>query len=179
MNTKKIINTLIISSLMALPYAQAANIKIEKGKNQMSQEQTAKSDLAVKKHEEEQNALLEAVNKGVLEGYAKVVEATNLLHQEGKEKEAIAKLQEATGKFDVALAANPSIRQVLIDADVSVLALVTTPALIKFETDMVIDLLKNNKVQAARELLEPMKDEMLITSVYLPMATYPDHQCSH
>jgi hypothetical protein len=170
---KTIINSLLIGSLMVVPFAQAANTTMEKGKNQMSEEQTTKSNEIVKGHAKEQHALLETVNQGVLDGYKKVLDATNLLTQEGKEKEAVKALQEATGKFDVALAANPSLKLVPIDGDVSVSALITTPALIKAETDVVIDLLKNHNIQTARAILEPMKDEMVITKAYLPMVTYP------
>ncbi len=159
---------------MVMPYAQAANSTTEKGKNQMSVEQTAKSNQAVKATEKEQNALLETVNQGVLDGYKKVLDATKMLLQEGKEKEAIKALQEATGKFDIALAADPSLKLVPIDGNVSITALITTPALVKADTDLVIDLLKDHKVQAARVLIEPMKDEMVIANAYLPMGTYPD-----
>ena len=82
MNTKTIINSLLISSLIVAPYSYAANTTTEKSKNQMSQEQTAKSNIAVKKHEEEQNALLKTVNEGVLEGYNKVLKAAKLLAKE-------------------------------------------------------------------------------------------------
>lgn len=174
MKTKKLINSLLIGSLMIAPYAQAANTTTEKGNNLMSGEQTAKSDKAVKALEKEQNALLETVNEGVLDGYKKVLDATKLLTKEGKEKEAISALQEATGKFDIALAAEPGLKLVPIDGDVSLSALITTPDLLKKETDDVIDLLKNHKVQAARAILEPMKDEMVIANAYLPMGTYPD-----
>jgi len=174
MKTKTLISSLLIGSLMVVPCAQAKNSTTKKGDNQMSQEHTAKSDLAVKEHEKEQNALLETVNEGVLDGYISVLKATKLLAKEGKEKEAIAKLQEATGKFDVALAANPKLNLVPIDGDVSMTALITTPALVKVETELAIDLLKDHKVQAARTILEPMKDEMVITNAFLPMGTYPD-----
>lgn len=174
MKTKQLINSLLIGSLMVMPYAQAANSTTEKGKNQMSVEQTAKSNQAVKATEKEQNALLETVNQGVLDGYKKVLDATKMLLQEGKEKEAIKALQEATGKFDIALAADPSLKLVPIDGNVSITALITTPALVKADTDLVIDLLKDHKVQAARVLIEPMKDEMVIANAYLPMGTYPD-----
>ncbi len=169
----KLIYSLVIGALMATPYAQATNTTVKQGKNLTSKEQMVKSNDAVKDHVKEQNALLEKVNQGVLDGYKKVVDATKLLSQKGKEKEAIAALQEATGKFDVALAADPALGMVAIDADVSVDALITTPELVKADTKLAIDLLKEHKVQVARTLLEPMKDEMVISHVYLPMATYP------
>jgi len=159
---------------MVAPLAQAANTSTEKGKNKISKEQTVSSDKAVKSLEKEQNELLKTVHEGVLDGYGDVLKATRLLAKDGKEKEAIALLQEATGKFDVAIAADPTLNLVPIDADVSMSALITTPALVKAETDIAIDLLKDHKVQAARAIVEPMKDEMVISHAYLPMGTYPD-----
>jgi len=174
MKTNTIINSLLIGSLMVAPLAQAANTSTEKGKNKISKEQTVSSDKAVKSLEKEQNELLKTVHEGVLDGYGDVLKATRLLAKDGKEKEAIALLQEATGKFDVAIAADPTLNLVPIDADVSLSALITTPALVKAETDIAIDLLKDHKVQAARAIVEPMKDEMVISHAYLPMGTYPD-----
>lgn len=174
MKTNKLINGILIGALMIAPLAQAKNTTVEKGKNLMSAEQTKKSDKALKAAEKEQSALLEKVNKGVLEGYEKVLEATALLTQEGKEQEAISALQAATGKFDVAMTANPGLKLVAIDGNVSMTALITSPKIINDELDVAIDLLKNHKVQGARTLLEPMQDEMVITTAYLPMGTYPD-----
>lgn len=174
MKTKKLINSLLIGTLMIAPFVQAANTTTEKATNLMGKAQTEKSDQAVKQLENEQNALLKTVNQGVLEGYSKVLAATELLTKKGKEKEAISLLQAASGKFDVALAANPSLNLVPIDGGVSISALITTPKLVKEETDIVVDLLKKHKVQAARAMIEPMKDEMVIVNVYLPMGTYPD-----
>ncbi len=173
MKTKNIINGLLIGSLLVSPVLQAAHTATEKGKSQVLNEQAKGTDNAVKKLEKEQNALLKSVHKGVLEGYASVVKATRLLSKSGKEKAAIKLLQEATGKFDVALAADPKLSLTTIEADVSVSELITTPALIKRDTDAAIDLLKDHKVQDARALLETMKDEMVISHAYLPMATYP------
>ncbi len=174
MKTNTTINSLLIASLLLAPLAQAGNTIIEKGKNQMTKEQTASSDKAIKSLEKEQNELLKTIHEGVLEGYGNVLKANLLLAKDDKEKEAIALLQKATGKFDVALTADPTLNLVLIDADVSISALITTPALVKTGTETVIDLLKENKVQAARAILEPMRDEMVISHVYLPMGTYPE-----
>ena len=79
---------------MVAPLAQAANTSTEKGKNKISKEQTVSSDKAVKSLEKEQNELLKTVHEGVLDGYGDVLKATRLLAKDGKEKEAIALLQE-------------------------------------------------------------------------------------
>ncbi|HED35519.1 MAG TPA: YfdX family protein [Gammaproteobacteria bacterium] len=175
MKIKSIVNSLLIGSLLLVaPYTQAASTITEKGKNKMTEEQTTSSDKAINSLKKEQNELLNTVHEGVLDGYRYVVKATRLLTKDNKEKEAIKLLQEATGKFDVALAADPALNLVPINADVSISALITTVDLVKAETDVAIDLLKDHKIQAAREIIGPMKDEMIISHAYLPMGTYPD-----
>ncbi len=170
----ELVKGLLMGVFIMAPLAHSANTTTEKVKNLMSQEQTIQSNKAVKAIEKEQNSLLETVNQGVAEGYKKVLKASQLLLQDGKEKQAISLLREATGSFDIAMAANPELKLIPIDGDVAISALVTTPELIKKETKVAIDLLKNNKVQAAQAVLEPMKDEMVVVNVYLPMVTYPD-----
>lgn len=118
--------------------------------------------------------LLKELNQGVKDAYKDVIDAMKLLEKEGKEKQVIKKLQQATGKFDTAIAANPNLNQVVISSQVRVNELITTPTLIKETVDTAIDLLKNNQVQAAQNLLLPLKDEMIIQTRYLPIATYPD-----
>ncbi|HFD11774.1 MAG TPA: YfdX family protein [Crenotrichaceae bacterium] len=171
---KKTLVTVLLGLLIITPFTHAVNTTTDKGKSVLTKEQQATSDKAVKSVEQQQNALLEEVNQGALEGYEKVLKATKLLTQEAKEKEAIALLQEATGKFDLALAADPTLKLVPIDGDISITALVATPELIRKETDVAVDLLKNHKIQTTRALLEPLKDEMVVSAAYLPMGTYPD-----
>jgi len=128
---------------------------------------------AIKKKQDDLSNLLEEVNKGISEGFNKVQEATKLI-QDGKEKEAIKALQEATGKFDIALAANPDLGLIPIAAEVRVNELLTTSSLVKTQVDIAKDMLKESKVQAARALLLPLRDDMETRTAYLPMATYPD-----
>lgn len=174
MTTKPIIRSVLIGALMITPLAQANNETTEKEKNKITEEQTTSSEKAVQSFKIEQNELLKTVHEGVLNGYKDVVKATQLLTKDGKEKEAIKLLQAATGKFDVALAANPKLNLVPINANVSIFPLITTADLVKEKTDVAIDLLKNHKIQDAWAIIGPMKDEMVISHTYLPMGTYPD-----
>jgi len=174
MNIKSIMSSILIGSLMIASLSHAGNTTSEKGKNNMTKEQQASSDKTIKSLEKEQYELLKTVNEGVLDGYRDVMKAIRLLKQDGKEEEGIKLLQEATGKLDVAIAADPSLSLVPIDTNVSIFALTTTADLVKTETDVVIDLLKDHKIQTARVILEPMKDEMVVSHTYLPMGTYPD-----
>ena len=171
---KKLITGLIIGGLMAIPFAQAATTSSERVKNKMSEDQIISSDKAIKSLEKMQNSLLKTVHKSVLDAYNDVLKATQILSTDGKNKKVISLLQAATGKFDVALAADPALNLVPINADVAIDALITTPELINTEIELATDFLEEHKLQKARALLEPLKDEMVVTHTYLPMGTYPD-----
>ena len=144
-----------------------------KSKSNISKEQQKINEKAIKDKEKSQNDLLKEIHKGVSEALKKVTEATKLI-KNGKEKEAIKALEEATGKFNIALAANPKLALVPIDSSLTVTNLRTTPKIIKAQVDLAIDFLKDSKVQAARALLLPLHDDMISRTTSLPMTTYPD-----
>jgi len=166
---KKLMNGLLAASLLASSAVWAAA-----DKPVLSEEQRATSDQAIARQEGKQNAMLQAINDNVVTGFAKVQEAARLLTQEGREKEAIAALEAATAKFDIALTAKPDLSLVPIDTRVTIAELLTTPEMIEEATDTAVDLLKDGKLQAARKILLPLRDEMVTESVLLPMETYPD-----
>jgi len=155
-----------MSLMIATPVLAAnntANNSVEKSSKQ-----------AVSKQVKKQNDLLEVVDQKVLNAFKEVQKAVQYLQKEGQEKQALAALEKAVGQFDTITAARPELSLVPIQSNVEVTELVTSPAMIKRNTELAIDLLKDNKVIAARALLQPMQDDMVSTSVYLPMATYPD-----
>ena len=174
MKYQTLTNSILISTLLASPVVLADSKTANKQAEAVTAEQKSTSNEAIKKLEKEQHALLEVFNKNVASGFEKVKEATRLIKQDGKEKEAIAALEAATGKFDIALAANPELNLVPIDTAVTITDLLATPDTIKESTDLAIDLLKDHKVQAARALLVTLEDEMVTETTYLPMAVYPD-----
>ncbi len=128
---------------------------------------------AIRTETSRQNELLKKINSDVAEGIKHVIRAIKLLDM-NKDKEAISALQAATGKFDVALAADPKLALIPVDAYVTVYNLAAGTEMIRHRLDRVEELLEDGKVQEARELLSGLRDEMLINTVFLPMATYPD-----
>jgi len=153
----------------ASPKSQIANTQ----KENVESKQAKSNQEAIIKKANSQNKLLEEVNKGISEGFQKVIEATALIKKD-KNKEAIKALQVASGKFDIALAANPKLALIPITSSVNIIELLTTPELVKVQTDLARDLLKDSKVQAARAILAPMKDDITTRTLSLPMTTYPD-----
>ncbi len=178
---KTLLGTLLVSSIAISSVVladQPADTTKKAMEKSMVQEKTDKAQAqannkAIKKKQDDQIQLLEEVNKGITDGFKKVQEATRLI-KDGKEKEAIKALQEATGKFDIALAANPDVKLIPIAAEVRVNELLTTPGLVKTQVELAQKLLKDNQVQAARAVLIPLRDDMETRTAYLPMATYPD-----
>jgi tetratricopeptide (TPR) repeat protein len=166
---KTLINSLFAASLLVAAPSWSAD-----DKPVLDETQQATSDKAIARQEGKQNAMLQAINENVVAGFAKVQEAARLLTQEGREKEAIAALEAATAKFDIALVAKPDLSLVPIDTRVAIAELITTPEMIADATETAVDLLKDGKLQAARKLLLPLRDEMVTETVLLPMETYPD-----
>ncbi len=176
--TYQLLATTVLSGvLIASTYAATTSEKQPPaGKKNKTEKVTTDVDIqnkkAIRKKEKSENELLKEVNKGVAEGVKNVVEATILI-EKGKDKEAIKLLQEATGKFDVALAANPELALIPIDTKVIVNELLISNAEVKAEIARAEKLLKESKIQDARAVLLPLRDELVTTTSYLPMNTYP------
>jgi hypothetical protein len=135
--------------------------------------QAGKNEAAIKEHVRTQNKLREAINKGVTEGLAKTLEAVKLI-RENKIEDAVKALEAATGKFDIALGADPSMGLIPVDASIIATELDMTPEEVREQVDLAKDLLKEYKVQAARAVLMPLRDDLVTRVVSLPMTTYPD-----
>lgn len=164
MKVTKLLTGILVGLTMASPVMASDS-------STLKQKET---NQAVSKLEQQQNDLLAVVDQKVLDAFNQVQKAVEYLQAEGKEKQALAALEKAVGQFDTITAARPELSLVPIQSDVVVSELVTTPTLVKRNTQLAIDLLKDNKVIAARALLAPMQDDMIATSIYLPMATYPE-----
>jgi len=150
-----------------------AKDKLKATKPAVSKEQDKANKKAIVDKAKSQVDLLKEVDQGIINGFKKVIEATKLI-QENKEKEAIKALQEATGKFDIALAANPKLGLIPLASTVSINELLTTAEAVKTQTKLAKEFLDDSKVQAARALLMPLQDELLTRTTSLPMTTYPD-----
>lgn len=184
LNKALLVSSLLIGSLAVSPSVLAeshAKAEMKKETKQVlmpakpvvSKEQDKANKKAIVAKAKIQSDLLKEVNKDVSEGFKDVLEATKLI-KEDKLKEAIKKLQDATGKFDVALAANPDLGLVPVAGSVRVSELITTPESVKAQVKLAMAFLLDSKVQAARALLAPLQDDMITSTTMLPMATYPD-----
>lgn len=149
-------------SLMATQGATAASAKVEAaGQNAVS---TARKTADKKR---------ESFNSDAVSAVQFVDEAIDLL-KDGKQDEAISKLEAASGKLEVAMAANPDLKLIPVATSVTAIDLVTTPERVKADLELVEDLLDDGDVQTARSLLSRMRSEIVTTTAFIPLDTYPD-----
>jgi hypothetical protein len=88
-------------------------------------------------------------------------------------KEAIAALQVASGNLHLLLARDPALGLVPIDIQVQILAGASNLKTIKRLEDELNDLIDDKKYQEARPIIESLADEIRISEIFLPLATYP------
>ena len=90
-------------------------------------------------------------------------------------REAIAALERATGKLDMVLAREPSLALVPIDFTTEVIQLAPPDRnAVREIRSEIKKVLNDGDLPRARELLNNLASEVRITTVNLPLATYPD-----
>jgi hypothetical protein len=99
--------------------------------------------------------------------------AVQLLDQ-NKPDQAKAALVRAVGKTDIVLSAHPNLALVPVSADIRVIDTLVDEPTLKRVTGTVKDLVKQGRYQPARLLLRDLASEIDITTVNLPIATYPN-----
>jgi len=89
-------------------------------------------------------------------------------------KSAKTNLEKALGKLDVVLASEHAPKLLPVDNVITAVEYVGTSKDAEVAVKLAENLLDDGKVQAAREILLPLKSEIDVTVVNLPLATYPD-----
>ncbi len=100
-------------------------------------------------------------------------EALIALDKNGPEA-ATENLEKALGKLEVILASKDVPKLLPIDSLTTINEFIGTSDGIKKIVKKAKDLLDDGKVQDAREILAPLVSEIRVTTVSLPLATYPD-----
>jgi hypothetical protein len=141
-------------------------------KHAAHKEQRKKSMKAVQEERRKAEQLREPIIGAVQEGMGEVLTASALLDQ-GREKAALTHLQEAEGKLDTAVAANPNLMFATIDSQVKMYKVLDSNEEIRKELAFVEELLEEGDIQGARHELSPLRDEIVVTTTSLPLGTYP------
>jgi len=135
------------------------------------QAKTGKQTLiqtAAQKH----NKDLQVTPKIVMEGLQATFKAVNAI-QANKIDEAKKYLALATEDFNKALKADPKLDLLPVDEKIAAYIYDAPVKVIKDALDLSVQLIKDHDTQVARETLEPMRDELDINIVSIPMKLYP------
>lgn len=92
----------------------------------------------------------------------------------GDTKTATKNIELALGKLEVTLAAKNAPELLPVESVVSVDEFIGSSTTVRGMVKLAEDLLEDYKVQAAKEVLDPLKSEIVIDVVNLPLTTYPD-----
>jgi len=130
------------------------------------------SKNAINKEVSFQNKKFKLASKDIQNGLNDTLKAIDAL-QKNKIKDAKKYLMEASKLFDKALKADPTLRLVPIENDVVAYRYNGDPKSIEIATDLAKKALATHQVQFARDTLMPLKDEIDISTHYLPMDLYP------
>jgi len=95
------------------------------------------------------------------------------LLDDGKNKEALAAVERATGKLEIVLARDPKVSLVPIDVRVVTTNIYSSIDAIKKAKQDAEKALKEGRVQVARSLLSALASETVISTSNIPLATYP------
>lgn len=120
--------------------------------------------------------LSEHRKKILSEATAAVAESRKALKalDEGKAEEAIKSLELATGKMELIVARDPELALANVDITVKILDVFASVETLEATVEQAIKYLKDGEVQMARPLVASLASEMVIESINVPLATYPD-----
>lgn len=127
----------------------------------------------VDKEAHTQHQKLKEAPKGVFQAMNETLDAIKALRKDNI-AEAKNSLSAATDLFDTAMKANPSLKLVPVAVDVEVDELELSPEQIGSILKQAEKAIAKKHIQDARDLLMPLKDEMTVTTQYVPMELYPE-----
>ena len=128
----------------------------------------ARMDVQSKRLEKQKEVVSEAV-AALHETYY----ALDFLSQ-SKSKEALASVEKATGKLEVVLARDPSLALAPVAIATHTNDLLADPNEVEKLVKEATALLKDGKVQQARQILATLASETVISTTSIPLGTYPE-----
>jgi hypothetical protein len=161
----------IASSLLFGSTLQADKASTIKSKIDTKKRHTAKETEVLQNHIRKEADRIRTASTDIQAAVQGTVDAVGLM-MNGKSDDANTSLAEAVKLFDAALKSDPDIGLVAVENNLRVHELVASEEEIKSQIQLIQDLLQTQKIQAARAAIQPLRDEIVITTIYLPVKLY-------
>ena len=144
----------------------------QKAPKALEQNQNVQASLtkeAGKKAEEKRQEI-------ITEAVSALQETFNVLKalESGKKEEALKALANATGKLELVVTRDPDLAFAPVDVSMTTFDVVAAYQDVIMARKEVIRLLKEGNLPAARELLDSLRSEVVVSVAAIPLATYPD-----
>ena len=164
---KRVIISTILAGVLLSTSGMCASNNFGAKKNDMQRLKNV-----VKKEATQHRQVISKAPQEVSQALKQTIEALKAL-QKRDTKTAKEALNKATKLFDTALKNDPKLALVPVADAIEVHDFTGDSKLIKKTIKIAQDLLDDYDTQAARAILMPLEDDMIITTQYLPMGTYP------
>jgi len=161
MKAKVILSTIVASALALSANASTQTQDMNSAKNSAIVKAQKNAVAAQKELIQEALDSLEFTHKAL-------VDLSN-----NKQKSAKVNIQKALGKLEAILSSDKAPKLLPIKNDVKVIEYIGDKQSIEVKVDEVKELIKHNKLQEARALLNTLQSEIDVTVVSLPLASYP------
>lgn len=126
-------------------------------------------EKADKKAAEQRKKIMEEAHAAIAES-RKALKALD----DGKTEEALKALELAIGRMELIVARDPALALARVDVNVKVYDLFASLDTLKKAVKQAKEYLDDGEVQLARPLVANLASEMVVESVNIPLATYPD-----
>jgi len=144
----------------------------------MTQEKQSETTEAVQQQVDEatDEKVAEQRKKIMEEAHAAIAESRKALKalDEGKTEEALKALELAIGKMELIVARDPALALAIVDVNVKIHDIYGGVDTLKAAIKKAKKYLDNGEVQLARPLVAGLASEIVVESVNIPLATYPD-----
>ena len=144
-----------------------------KGNIDTGKHHSADEVKVLQQHIKKEADLIQAASPEIQKAIQGIIDGVGMM-MNGKNEDANLSLTTAAKIFDEAIKANPDIGLVAIENKLQVHELVASEEEIKSQTRLIQELLEKNELQEAREMIQPLQNEIDITTTYLPVKLFAD-----
>ncbi len=168
MNTKNILTSIALSGLLAVSTINATENKTVQTETQ----KTVQNNINQKTQDIAKNKRDSLENDAVI-ALSKTAEALKALDDNDSDK-ALSLLSDAIGKLEIVVTAKPDLSFAPVAVSMAAYDVITDLPTILEAQRVATHLLVDGEFQKVREIIEPIRSEMVVTTTSLPLATYPD-----
>jgi hypothetical protein len=156
--------TATIGSAMSVAAANNTALSASSATDQSKESLAAKRKLLSERHQKVEQEALAAIT-----GTQNALMAL----KKGDTKQAMALLQDVSGKLDILLAKYPGLNLIPANIEANVYDFDNDAKQVEKIVDAADDLLGDHRVQDARKILNQLVSEIRITTINIPLGTYP------